>query len=605
MSDQESPKKIPKLAYALIAAAGLGMLFLDNPFSQNQHVDNAVADVNGQEISRHQVDRMFSDLRARANPDIADSTLRQNALDALISQVLLRQHALGSGYQLSDQALYQYIKGEFGDEATYQQMLDSNRITAQAYQEGLRQSQSVENYYRILSAAATAPEANQALLAQLSLARDVHGIRIPLAPFAAQIAVDEAALAQYFQEHQGEYLSQPWVNISYLLLNPAALADPSQITAEQLAAARAQRAENVVRGGQYLIFDHAADAEQAAADIRAGNRSFADVSAAISQGEIAGQAGDLNPNAKGKGISKEVDEALFAIDTIGGVSPVFNTEYGAMLVQLGSIEGAENLDDAALRQEIAREQSQEQFSDIANRLFDAAQSGTPLADLAHQAGLSVAHLEGVNPSSRQAEWLSHAQVQEALFGGKALAAKAPVQAIDLGNASLFMVVDERGEAAPQPLENVREQVVQDYQNEKAKADQQAAAKAIEEALANASAELGELIAQAQGEEGHYSQLSYLSAPEAELDPIMYSFLMEQNTPLASHELPDQSIVVARIKAVYPLPEDKADAQLREMLGQQERIAQIRAMQEGLDQWLRAQSKIRVDNAALSTDTVAN
>lgn len=601
MSQEIPQKKIPKWAYVLIGAAGLGMLLFDAQSMQSHDANQKIAEVNGQEISRHQLERAVSDLRATGQAPSDDNQLRQEALDALISQILFRQQALSSGYQLSDQSLYQYIKAQFGDDKTYQQMLDANRITAQAYQEGIRQSQSVENYYRLLSIAA-APQTNPALIAQLSLARDITAVRLPLAPFAAAITPDEAAIAEFFQTQQHNYLSAPKVNLSYLLLSPAQLARPEAVSAEQIEAAKAERAANVVRGGKYLIFDQASDAEQAAADIAAATRSFAEISTAVSEGKIAGQAGDLNPNPKGKGISKEVDEALFAIASIGDTSPVFHTEYGAMLVQLGSIEGAAEIDEATLRQEIAQAQSNARFTELANQLFDAAQSGTPLADLAAQVGLSVQNLDNIDPTSQAANWLSQPQVQSLLFGDKAVAVNSAVQAVDLTDSSLFLVVNARQEAAPLPLEAVRSQVEQDYKNQQAKASQQAAAEQMAQLLSDKSANLSQAVAEAQGEQLNYKQLSYLATPSADMDLTAYQLLLTQNSLIAQHQLPDNSILVAKIEAIAPLAADSINPQLQAMLSQQSQFTQHQALQSGMAQWLRAQSKIQVDNAALSAST---
>lgn len=593
----EPKKKNSKLAYALIGAAGLGTLLIGVPAFQDRGPVQNVAEVNGQDIQLMQLEQVFRDLRNRSATAIDESQLRQIALDNLIDQTVLNQHALSSGYQFSDQALYQYIKAEFGDEAAYQRMLDENKINAKSYQESVRQSQSVENYYRILELAAL-PKENQALSRQLSLARDVYAVRIPLEPFAQHIRADEAALAQYYEQHQQAYLSQPQVNISYILLSPEQLVHSVHVSAEQLAMVRAQREANIVRGGKYLIFDNASDAEQAAADIAAGSRHFADIFAEVNAGKIAGQAGELNPNAKGKGISKEVDEALFAIAKIGEVSPVFQTEYGAMLVQLGSIEGAEAIDDERLRKEIALEQSNERFSELANALFDAAQNNTPLIDLANQAGVRVQSLELVEPSSRQEAWLGNPQVQEALFGRKALAVNSSAYPVDLGNQGLFLVVNARTEAAPQAFETVREQVLKDYQNTQAKASQRAAAQALEQALNAENGDVNSAIAHAYGEVHQFKQLSYLMPPSAEIAPFVQMALLKQQARVASHEFADNSIMVARIDAMTPIEEAKIDKKLLESMQQASQAIEIRGVQMGLREWLRASSKIRVDNAVL-------
>ena len=97
------------------------------------------------------------------------------------------------------------------------------------------------------------------------------------------------------------------MDINYTIYDIADL----PVSDEQIAKARSSSER---RGGRYLIIDDAKAAADAAATIKAGEKTFADYWQAVENKTLAGQTGELSPNAKGKGVSPEVDEALFALE---------------------------------------------------------------------------------------------------------------------------------------------------------------------------------------------------------------------------------------------------------------------------------------------------
>lgn len=597
--EQQKPKKIKTVFYVIFGLVGIGMMFIGIPGFNLPTVNKSVVKVNGQEIGRNQLNDVVSNLRAR-KPDAKIESLQTEALEAVIANVLRQQYALNSGYVFSDKALKDLIKMQFDDPKIYQSFLDQNRINAKAYQNSVQQEQSIQNYYRLISLANKGHYHNldNLLVEQLGQSRDVSLISLPIAPFAAKVKVNEENLKKYYEENPNRYQSEEEVDLSYLIFSQEALADENKITAEEIKAELTKRTGEESRAGKYIIFDKEDEAQKLAAELKEGKKNFEDITAEVKANKVSGQEGDLNLGKKGEGVSKEADEALFNIAELNGVSPLFKTEYGMMLVKLEKIEKA-NLDEAAIKKDLANQKAAELYAQKANELFDAAQSGADLAMLSSSAGLKIEERKGVKISGLKNDfWLKgNNELQDLIFGEKALAVNSPVKPYELGEKqSLFFVVKDRKKPTLRPYADVKLYVIQDLQRaeglklQKAKADE----------LQKLWAEGKEVQLTGLGSFNNYQGLNRVEKPKAELDMLSLEKLLSQQDKFAQFSDANLTLHIARIDRIYQGENKAVPEDLVATIKAQEENNLVVNMFEGFDKWLRARAKININEEELKS-----
>ena len=469
-------RKTNRITYALVIIAGIGMLFIGVPFFNQPGGEFAtVATVNGHDIPLSAYNNVYRDVQQQF-PDLPEAETKERTLRTLITQSLFRQHALDSRFVLPDTALYRIIKSQFGDNEQYRQWLAANRLSAEAYQNSVRQDQTVSAYYRALL---SDPGENHPLLQHylhtLAQERGYTLYTIPRAPLAEAVGVSDDALHAYYDAHSGDYMTPETVDIDYTIYDIADLG----ASAEQIAAARR---DSEKRGGRYIIFDDGKDAAAAAAAISAGEKTFADYWQAVADKSTGGETGTLDPAAKDKSITPEIGAALFALGKSGDVSPVVKSEYGDMLIELGSIEANSQSDDELRR--LAAQQNLDIYDSRANQAFDAAQNGQPLPAITGITGGTIASLKNISAASTDAAWLQNPQVRAQLFGARALTDNKTADPVEIApQQTVFFVVTHREKPESRPFADVKNDVERDYRNAEAEKVLRTRGEALQKVLA--------------------------------------------------------------------------------------------------------------------------
>lgn len=576
MSDEKPNKKANIWAYALIGAAGLGMLLFDvNPFQRSG--SQTVASVGEQEISAAQLNNAISTLQGQL-PNLDGKTLQQQALAQLVRQALLEEHARQSDFTYPDSALRDHIKALFGDNTAYEQWLRERQISAKSYQESLRQSESIRSYYQTL--AATAPNASplfDALLADFAQEHDYTVIRLPLQAAAQTLKPDPAAVRAYYDAHPEQFLTPERVSVRYFILDSAALASP-----EALATLGEQRA------GRYLIFDDKSAADSAAQAIVSGEKSFADIAADINAGVIAGESGDLPLQLHGKGVDPVVDDALFALAQEGDVSPVISSDnFNAMLVVLDQRKAG----DDSQKESLAREAGSARYAELAEKAFDAALSNAPLSQIADMSGQRVQTLENLTPENAE-EWARNAKVQHSLFGANATDINKIAEPVELApGQSVFYEITARQLPEPQPFETVAADAQAAWLNSEAAKILDERSAALVKAWENGD-NLDALIAEYGGEKHSYNGVNQLLPPD-NIPPELVRSLSQQAERIGSSSADNGDRLISRLENVRPGDIARLPADLRELLKAQWQMARQQENEDAMARWLEQSGKVKI------------
>jgi peptidyl-prolyl cis-trans isomerase D len=510
------------------------------------------ATVNGTEITQRDLDRRYQETRMRLReqlgaayrPELFDEkTMRAQVLDRMIQENLLLQVSHDMGLRASDQELRTAIisnpafqkDGRF-DKATYDRMLELQGMIGAQYEEGLRQRIVGTQLQRAVAASAFVTEKEVAEAVGIDRQqRALAFIRIPKAAFRSDEPLQEADIEAYYRDHQARYQVPDRVKLSYLVLDASEI-DEAQVTDEE--ELRRRYEEEIERfrtpeqrRARHILITLAPDAgEQAAADARQRveeirgrileGEDFAALAGELSEDPgSAAQGGDLGLFGRGL-MDPAFDQAAFALDQ-GELSEPVRSQFGYHLIEVTEIQpsAVEPFEEVReqLVAEAAKNSAEGLYYDWAERLANLTyENPDSLEPAAEALGLELRTSDWLTRGGGEGV-LAHARVMAAAFSDEVLRQGLNSELIeperDVLRAIALRVI-EHEEAAPRPLEEVREEIVETIRDERAA---EAAKAAADELLARVDA--GEAVSLAS-EEYEVSEAGLIGRDAPEVPPAV-------------------------------------------------------------------------------------
>ncbi|MGQ2902528.1 MAG: SurA N-terminal domain-containing protein [Neoaquamicrobium sediminum] len=301
-------------------------------------------------------------------------------------------------------------------------------------------------------------------------------------------------LEAYFEENKANYAAPEYRRISYVKLEPADIADPAAIQAEEVEryyednAARFTSPEQ--RKIEQLVFADA-EAAQAALDKIRGGATFEEV--VTEQGKMMGDV-VLGTFAKADVADPAIAEAAFELAE-GEVSDVVDGAFGSLLVRVPEVQPAKVQPlaevEQQIRSDIALGEATRILDDVYEGYEDARAGGETMAEAAARNRLEVVTVEAVDRSGRNPEGTiltdlpeSNALLQEA-FDSEVGVENSPLNTGSSGY--LFYEVDDVTEARDRSLDEVRDQVVTDWKENQVATRLATRAEEIEKQVADGKA----------------------------------------------------------------------------------------------------------------------
>lgn len=276
-------------------------------------------------------------------------------------------------------------------------------------------------------------------------------------------------LEAYFEENKANYAAPEYRRISYVKLEPADIADPAAIQAEEVERYYEDNATRFTspeqRKIEQLVFADAEAAQAALDNIRDG-ATFEEV--VTEQGKTMGDV-VLGTFAKADVADPAIAEAAFALAE-GEVSDVVDGAFGSLLVRVPEVQPAKVQPlaevEQQIRSDIALGEATRILDDVYEGYEDARAGGETMAEAAARNRLEVVTVEAVDRSGRNPEGMiltdlpeSNALLQEA-FDSEVGVENSPLNTGSSGY--LFYEVDDVTEARDRTLDEVRDQVVTDW-----------------------------------------------------------------------------------------------------------------------------------------------
>ncbi|MEJ2085577.1 MAG: SurA N-terminal domain-containing protein [Acidobacteriota bacterium] len=345
--------------------------------------------------------RRMEDFYRQAYGDQFDRELAERmglplqVIDSLIADKILLAEADRMGLSVTDDEVataigemssFKLPGGGFVGEERYKQILRSNRLTVEKFEESVRNDLLNQKVRSVLSdnLYIAEQEVIDSYREQVETA-SIRYLRLPVDSLAGEVEVTDAELAEYFSTHAEEFEFPERRVVDYLLLNPDELRSTVEVSDEDVRIYYEENSdeftqEEQVRARHILLSlsDERSreEAESILADARArieAGEEFAVVAAEISEDPGSkDRGGDLGFFGRGQMIP-EFEQAAFAAEPGDLVGPI-ETSFGLHLIQVEEKRpaGVRKLDEVAeqIRARLTTERSEEAASERIQQLAE-------------------------------------------------------------------------------------------------------------------------------------------------------------------------------------------------------------------------------------------
>jgi peptidyl-prolyl cis-trans isomerase D len=481
------------------------------------------ATVNGSEITVRTLDTQFQRFRQQIREQLGaayrpelfdDARMREEVLNRLIKDRVLQQTADELGLRAGSTMVQAAILGMDAfqkdgrfDQESYERALRLQGLVPAEFEERVRQELIMGQLSQAVQAGSfiTPREINesQRLLKQT---REVSYFVIPAGDFKLSDAVSDEEVSAYYEANSNAFVTPEKVKVEYILLDARTAGQTVDVDDEKLRGYYENNQDEFGRPEQrkasHILIQVAADADQAVVDEAkakvealaeriANGESFDELAKQNSQDPAsAASGGDLGFITRGT-MAPSFDEALFSLEE-GVVSEPVRTNFGFHLIKVTGIKGGDvkPFEDARAEVEAAyrKVEGERLYFEMADQLADLSyEDPGSLEPAATALGLSV----------QQSDWFTReqgtgafakAKVRTAAFSDDVLQEHNNSELIEIdGTSSVVLRILDHQEASVQPLDEVKAQITETLQQQKAQQQAQAEAdKRLAEMAAGAS-----------------------------------------------------------------------------------------------------------------------
>jgi peptidyl-prolyl cis-trans isomerase D len=538
-----------------------------------------VATIGGQKIGVGELqDAVDNRLRAerRENPTLdmgrfVESGGLDATLDQLINRYALAIYGEKYGIAVAETTVNQEIlklpgatgaNGKF-DAQAFERFLSGLKLTDKMVRDDFRQNFYARQMLSVAAPGSNAPASMALPYASLDLEKRSGEVAvIPATAFLPKAPPSEAALNQFYKANATRYTVPEQRAIAYAIFDASVVEAKSVPSAQEIAeyykANASKYAASQSRDIAQLVFPSAAIAKANADKIRGGQSIDA---VANELGLSVVRTSGATRESLTKAASKAVADAVFAAPR-GGVAAPARGALGFYVVSVNAVKDIAARPLAVASADIARELKEQKrvelLGDLTGEIETAFDEGTPITDIAKAQGLKVqttAKLlangqDPANPAFRPAGDMT--AIIPAAFQLETGGAGQLIE-LEAGKRFAMVAVADFDDAAPRPLAEIRDVVVQQW----ALAEGNKKAKAVAEEIRKAVAG-GQTLSAALAAAGVAgSKIEPLNMTRGELNkqgqqvspPVALMFAMKAGTAKALPAGGDRGSFVVRLNQV--------------------------------------------------------
>ena len=477
--------------------------------------NSAPAQVNGEEISLQEL-LQTSELQRRQvlanNPDIDPVTLDQQAIQAaalqqLVAQRVMLQYTQNNDLALSDAAVDQMIiqstdfqiNGVF-DREIFESLLRNFGLTPTTYRQQLKRGNLISQVQQAVAGTAFTLEQNADLVARLDgQTRNIAVLTLPLAVEMLNVSIDPEEIDTYFVDNKQRFMTPEQLSIKFVTLSKSDFYDRVEVTDEDLQDAyldaqnTASQKSEVEASHMLFLVDDAQTEEQALELANIAHKQleqgqdFASAAQQYSQDDsTSADGGYIGLLAKGE-FGEDFDAALFDLQLGTYSSPVV-TEFGVQIIyahaQSAAVQPSFDDQKQALSLSLKQSGAESLFVAASEDMADIAFSSRDLLEVADALGLSVE--TSVLFGREGGEGIvSHDRVVSSAFSDDVLLQGNNSSVLEIASDKLVVIrVNQHNEAAQQPIEDVKVEIIKYLVAQKAAAALETKVDAYVEQLKN-------------------------------------------------------------------------------------------------------------------------
>jgi peptidyl-prolyl cis-trans isomerase D len=501
-------------------------------YSRFMSNEQAVARVAGEAITpqqfeaahRERLQQIRQALGENFDPALFDTpAAREASLNALLGERVLRREAEKANVTVSENRLRQVIASipAFQDDGRfsldrYRTLLAAQGMNEAIFEQRVREDLARQTLLDGVARSAFVPAAVTGRLIQLVQEnRTVRERRFRPEDFAARVSIGDDDVKAFYEGNRARFETRESIDVQLLALTLDDIAEKISVPAAELQAyyeqnkasfteAQQRRASHILLtvgdGGSAKDKDGARKlAQELLAQLRSKPQEFEKLARQHSKDPgSAAKGGDLGFFGRNMMV-KPFEEAAFGLRP-GELSDVVETEFGLHIIRVDEVKGGEVAPFEKVKSQIEamyrRQQAQKKFAEAAeqftNIVYEQSDSLQPAAD---KLGLQIKTFAGVTRDglARDAPGaaLLTPAVVRTLFDDDALKKKRNIAAVEVGSGALVSArVAEHHPARLRPLDDVRAQIRDHLQRERATQLAREAAAAAAETLRKAPAESG-------------------------------------------------------------------------------------------------------------------
>lgn len=472
------------LAWAIVAIISVPFAFFGIEAFQSGGGSSYAAKVNGEEISRYELENRVEARYARFREMLGSSfqpemfnraQLRGGVLEELIQEVLVRQYLGDSKHRISDSRVLEFIAsqegfldadGNFSPEL-YRDSLARQGSNVEAYENRIREFLTASQFEQsIQSGSVVTPLEVESEWAWQQQERKVRWRTYARAATLKGIEVDENAIAARYEERKSSLMTPERVRVSFIELNPTVLAAEVAVSDAEVEAAYNADIERYrspeTRNARHILLKEQEQANEVHARLLEGE-DFAGLAKEFSTDPgSAAAGGDLGPVSRGVMVPP-FEEALFAL-TENEISEPVESQFGWHIIQATKITGGEVQPLEEVRAQIVagiqQKAARAKIADLQDQLEQVAfENPSSLEPAAAAIGMEI----------QQSDWFtrqggaglsSNRSFIDAAFADAVLNAGENSPLLSVQGSTVVLRLAEHEIARQQTLEEVRDEITQ-------------------------------------------------------------------------------------------------------------------------------------------------
>ena len=417
-------------------------------------------------------------------PEAQKKKLQDELVDERVRLMVLQQAARADGYRVSDAELGNAIRAEQAfqvdgkfDATAYRGMLAQLGMSTTAFESQQRLDMQVQHLVRGLEISDfLTPSELKRIFELENEQREVRYAILPVARYAAEARVDDAAVKAWYDAHPADYQTPESVRLQYAEMRLDAIT--AEVAADEAGlkayyeANKSRYTEEEKRRASHILIKvadaaHEAEARKKAEDLLAqlkAGKDFATLARQYSEDPGSKAAGGDLGWADRSSYVKPFADALYALK-VGELSPPVRTQFGYHIIRLDDVRPGQAKTLESARAEIEADYRRQRASELYGDRLEALQqsledgSARDIASLAARFHMTTGEVpaftrSGGAPLGGSADLVNVVFSDDVLSGGRL---GGPVS---LGQDRVVVAkVLEYHAAAARPLDSVRADVV--------------------------------------------------------------------------------------------------------------------------------------------------